>query len=70
VRSKTEQEQTWANILKAARTVIRLKHSLLADQELNAVLPQLEVEYMAALKAGKAYEFDVASVLDRIEDEV
>lgn len=38
-----------AALLKAARSAVRLKHSLAADEELNEVLPALEREFNAAV---------------------
>jgi len=60
---KGELEQQRANLLKAARNAIRLKHSIAADVEINERLPDLERQINAALHAGEAYELDVASLL-------
>lgn len=40
-------------ILKAKRSEIRLKYSLLADQEIADTLPALEKRLMASLEAGE-----------------
>jgi hypothetical protein len=40
-------------IAKATRTIIRLKHSLQADEEINAVLPDTLDEFEAALAKGE-----------------
>lgn len=41
-----------AALLKAARSAIRLKHSLAADAELNDRLPVLESMFDAAVQRG------------------
>lgn len=38
-----------AKVTKAARTLIRLKHSLAADEEINAILPDTLAEFDEAL---------------------
>lgn len=40
-------------ITKSVRTIIRLKHSLAADEELNAILPDTLAEFDAAVSSGK-----------------
>lgn len=40
-------------LTKSARTLIRLKHSLKADEEINAVLPDTLDEFEAALAKGE-----------------
>lgn len=39
-------------ITKATRTLIRLKHSLAADEEINSVLPDTLEEFNEALARG------------------
>lgn len=39
-------------LFKAARSAVRLKHSLEADAELNEVLPQLERAFDSAVSRG------------------
>lgn len=46
-------------ILKAKRAEIRLKYSLLADQEIADTLPELEKRLLAALEAGERPEISV-----------
>jgi hypothetical protein len=41
-----------AALLKAARSAIRLKHSLAADAELNEALPMLEAAFDTAVQRG------------------
>jgi len=43
-----------AKIAKTARTLIRLKHSLAADEELNDVLPATLEEFDEALARGES----------------
>ena len=62
-RQRTDVEQLRADVLKAVRTAIRLKHSLAADREMNEVLPEVERELEAAIKSGTGYELDVADFL-------
>ena len=46
-------------ITKAARTIIRLKHSLAADVELNDVLPETIAEFDAAVARGELRDIAV-----------
>lgn len=41
-----------AALLKAARSAIRLRHSIAADEELNEVLPRLEGMFNDAVQRG------------------
>ncbi len=50
-------------LLKAVRSNIRLKYSLLADEELNEKLPEIERQIEVAIQAGEEFELDIASVL-------
>jgi hypothetical protein len=50
-----------AALLKAARSAIRLKHSLEADAELNEVLPELERRFNSMVQRGTVPE--VAALL-------
>lgn len=45
-------EQSAVNAKKVARTVIRLKHSIEADNELNEVMPILERRLAAMQQEG------------------
>jgi hypothetical protein len=69
VRRKLPSEQTWANVLKAARAAVRLKHSLRADEELNEVLPRLQEEYTRAINRGQPYELDTASLVRELDED-
>jgi len=50
---KTEIEMERDRLVKINRTLIRLKHSLLADQELNALLPGRLQDFDAAIQRGE-----------------
>ena len=49
---KEQAELARAKMLKTIRTAIRLKYSLLADEELNTVLPEAERRFTLALQKG------------------
>lgn len=63
-KSKAEMER--ARISKVARTLIRLKHSLKADEELNEVLPDTLEEFDQGVLGGevKRLKADLTQVLD------
>lgn len=63
---KGELEQQRANLMKAARAAIRLKHAIAADNEINEVLPELERRINTALLNGEAFELDVQSILETV----
>lgn len=52
MRKKTPAEMEKAKVTKTARTLIRLKHSLAADEEINAFLPDKLDEFDASLARG------------------
>jgi len=56
LRKKTPAELEKFKVAKAARTIIRLKHSLAADEEINAILPDTLAEFDAALAKGELKE--------------
>lgn len=64
MRQLSPIEREKAKLLKLARTIIRARHAAAADDELNEVLPRLEIEIDKAIQAGKVYELDVRSVLE------
>lgn len=49
---KTESEFRKAAMLKTLRSVVRLKYSLLADQEMNSLIPAAERAFDKALQHG------------------
>ena len=50
---KSEAELERAAIVKATRTLLRLKHSLAADREINEVLPARLDEFDSAVQRGE-----------------
>lgn len=48
-----------AAMLKTARSLVRLKHSIAADAELNSVIPRLEASFDASVNAGVLPETSV-----------
>ena len=65
MRKKTPAELERARIAKVARTLIRLKHSLAADEELNEVLPDTLEAFDEAITRGELKELktDLAELL-------
>jgi len=53
MRKRSEAEMERAKIIKAGRTLIRLKHSLAADKEINDLLPDVVSEFNTALANGE-----------------
>lgn len=58
MEQKTRVEADRAKVLKMVRVLVRLKHALEADVELNTVLPEVERAFDRAIQAGKAFELD------------
>ena len=56
MRQRSEIEQEKFKLLKVARTLIRAKHAAAADDELNVVLPRLEMEIDKAIQSGKSFD--------------
>lgn len=46
-------EQAVINNVKMARTLIRLRHSILADEEMNEALPRIRAELEAQAQSGR-----------------
>ena len=61
---KTDLEVKKAAILKAARAAIRLKYTLMADEALNQMLPELEARIDDALQSGQPVSFNPANYLE------
>lgn len=49
---KDEAELAKAQMVKVMRSMIRLKHTLAADRELNEALPRAEADFDTALHRG------------------
>lgn len=53
MKKKTPEELERAKVAKVTRTLVRLKHSLAADEEINTVLPNTLDEFDEALAGGR-----------------
>ena len=67
MRRKNSVELAKTRILKLARSLVRLKHSLAADEELNQVLPELERRFDRAVVDGKPYQLATESALELLK---
>lgn len=56
MKKKTPADMEKAKLAKAARTLIRLKHSLAADVEINSVLPDTLAEFDESYANGELKE--------------
>lgn len=59
VTTEISKEREIKAILKAKRASIRLKYSLLADQEIEDELPALEKKLLAELEAGHSVTLSI-----------
>ena len=64
MNQKDDIELRRAALLKAARSAIRLRHSIAADEELNARLPEVERRFNALIQAG-----DLPSVAELLREQ-
>ena len=64
VRHKDQTMMAKQSTLKLFRAHVRAKHSILADEELNELLPQIEEAMNKQLMAGKEYHLDIASLFE------
>jgi hypothetical protein len=62
--SKTNHVVARSALQRSVRAAIRLRHSLAADAELAERLPKILEKYDAAVLAGKAFEFNIGSLLE------
>lgn len=60
----TEHKIQQKALVKAARTAIRLKHSLEADAEMYRRLPDLERRIDGSVLNGKPFKLSIAQLLD------
>jgi hypothetical protein len=67
MRVTTELESRKVSLLKLARAVIRLRHSIAADEEIRRVLPELERRIDLAMQTGNAFSVDAAELLRELE---
>jgi hypothetical protein len=63
VAARTEVEVAKAKLLKSARAIIRLKYSLLADEELARVLPEVESQFNQSTLRGELPDAAVTASL-------
>lgn len=63
MQRKTDAEMARQATAKAVRTLVRLKHSLKADQEINDALPDTLSEFDEALSKG-----ELKNVVASLED--
>lgn len=57
-----------AKVTKTARTLIRLKHSLAADEEINDILPDTLAEFDARLARGDKKELPLRAAMEDVLD--
>jgi hypothetical protein len=69
MRVTTELESRKVSLLKLARAVIRLRHSIAADEEIRRVLPELERRIDLAMQTGNAFSVDAAELLRELESD-
>jgi len=61
-KDKVDLERT--TVTKTVRTAIRLKHSIAADEEINAALPQVLEQFERAVAEGRPFQLEVGSVFE------
>lgn len=62
---KTPEEMAFAARIKTARTIVRLKHSIEADYELNALLADMTDDHNKELQSGGLKELEPGA-LDQV----
>jgi hypothetical protein len=62
MKQKDLVEVQVAATVKTVRSLIRMKYSLLADQEINETIPDIEEAAMAAAVEGKPFAPDYAAI--------
>lgn len=65
-RDNIEQEKAKAK--KVARTLVRLRFSLMADDVLNDMIPTIDDAVDAALASGKPWRFEVEELIQSALD--
>lgn len=68
MQKKSRAELEKQRITKTLRTLVRLKHSLAADEELNNVLPDTLAEFDTALASGKLKKLPSNLVIEVLGD--
>jgi hypothetical protein len=62
-------EQVVKNHIKVARSAIRLRHSIEADNELAAAIPELRIRLAAQMQEGRVAGLSVAEMLELVAGE-
>lgn len=65
---KTPEEVAFAARIKTARTLVRLKHSLEADRELNMLLADMTEDHNLELQTGGLKQLGVGTLDDLIKE--
>jgi hypothetical protein len=68
MNKKSDIEMERLKIAKTIRGIIRLKHSLKADEELNERLPDTLAEFDAAIQSGELKQLYSGVVNDILEE--
>jgi hypothetical protein len=58
VNKKSDIEMNRLEVIKVNRTLIRLKHSLAADREINEVIPDRLQKFDSALNSGELLQIE------------
>jgi hypothetical protein len=66
-RRKTPQELERQELAKAARSMIRLKYAIAADEEINEVLFDILDRFDEAMAAGLPFEFKLSELTDHVQ---
>lgn len=56
---KSDIEMERARTIKITRALVRLKHSLAADTEINDILPTTLIEFDKAIQAGELLQLEL-----------
>jgi hypothetical protein len=68
MHKKTEVEMERERITKITRTLVRLKHSLKADAELNQLLPATLDEFDESLQKGELRTLESSLISELLGD--
>lgn len=64
IAHKDEWEMAEKEAIKVARTALNLKYRILADREMNEVIPELQATVRKAIAEGRAWEADIAGLFE------
>jgi hypothetical protein len=65
---KSEIEMERHRAAKITRAIIRLKHSLAADEELNETLPDLLLQFDKAVQSGELLTLPLGEAIKDVTD--